>query len=358
MTQDKRTTTVEEWLAGLATTPDVYPQKLDLARDAVLALRVDVAVYRNASFLDDRILGPATRGSWLPLPRVLESAAAVRDPRPLNFILHTGHVGSTLLSRLLDDTGRVLSVREPLPMRTLAEAQGELGEPASLLSQPAFDALLEALLRLWSRGYDGTRAVVVKATSSAATLAPAILARRATTRAVYLNLRAEPALATLLAGQNTRVDLRGHGPQRIRRLRARLACTLAPLHAMSAGELAAMSWLAESLCRQDLLERHAASVLDVDFDALLADVPGQLGRVTRHFGLAVDAEELARIAAGPALSRYSKAPEHDYGPALRAQLLAGARQHAGEEIRRGLAWLEGVGRAETAVARLLDGPRA
>ena len=124
----------------------------------------------------------------------------------------------------------------------------------TLLSPARFGELLEAQIRLWSRGYADTRAVVLKATSSASRLAPEILERRRGSRAIYLSLRAEPAIATLLAGRNSPVDLRGHGSVRMRRLRARIRATLSPLHALSPGELAAMSWLAESLCRRDMLQ--------------------------------------------------------------------------------------------------------
>ncbi len=154
--------------------------------------------------------------------------------RPLHFIFHTGHVGSTLVSRLLDETGQVLSLREPLPLRTLAEAHDVLHAPESLLGPQQFDRLLETLLRLWRRGYAATRAVVVKATSSAARLAPVLLERSAGSRAIYLNLRAEPALATLLAGANSLIDLRGHGAERLKRLSARIGSrNRAALHALA-----------------------------------------------------------------------------------------------------------------------------
>ena len=40
-------------------------QALDLAGQRVLVIRMDANTYRAASFLDDRILGPDTRGAWL-----------------------------------------------------------------------------------------------------------------------------------------------------------------------------------------------------------------------------------------------------------------------------------------------------
>jgi hypothetical protein len=64
-----------------------------------------------------------------------------------------------------------VGLREPLPLRTLADAHDALGSAESLLAEPQFDSLLDMFLRLWGRGYASTRAVVVKATSSAGRLA-------------------------------------------------------------------------------------------------------------------------------------------------------------------------------------------
>ena len=258
------------------------------------------------------------------------------------------------MSRLLDETGQVLSLREPLPLRTLSEAQDVLHAPESLLAPQQFEGLLDTLLRLWRRGYAATRAVVIKATSSAARLAPVLLERSATSRAIYLNLRAEPALATLLAGANSLIDLRGHGAERLKRLSARIGAGIAPLYTLSPGELAAMSWLAESLTGREALERFADRVIPVDFDDFLADVAGSMQRVLVHFELPAGAAQLAQLAASPVLARYSKALEHDYGPALRNQILADARRVHRDEIETGMRWLERLAGSERAVARALD----
>ena len=165
MTMENRNPIGNELWGRLPVSPDAYPQKLDFIRSAVLFVKIDAGAYRSASFLDDRILAPSTQGAWFPMARVAEAALRIANLRPLHFIFHTGHVGSTLVSRLLDETGLVLPLREPLPLRSLAEAHDELGRPESLLSESQFGAALEMNLRLWARGYEWTRAVVVKATS-------------------------------------------------------------------------------------------------------------------------------------------------------------------------------------------------
>lgn len=346
-------TSADEWLARLPDSPDSYPQKLDLVRDCFLLIQFGEDAYRAASFLDDRILGPASRGVWLSIDRVAARAQLSGNTRPLHFIFHTGHVGSTLVSRLLDETGVVLSLREPLPLRALAEAHDTLQRPESLLGQSRFDLLLDTLMRLWSRGYAATRCVVVKATSSAARLAPVVLDRYQNSHAIYLGLQAEPALATLLAGQNSPIDLRGHAAERMRRLHAWIQTPLTPIHGLSLGELAAMSWLTESLTQRETLERHPGRVLGVDFDRFLADLPAGLQRLLTHLSLPADHDAVDRLTRSSVLTRYSKAPEHPYGPALRATILDQARRIHREELARGMRWLEQIAKTEDVAAAVL-----
>ncbi len=346
----------DDLLARLPATPDAYPQKLDLNSEKVLLVRLDAATYRAASFLDDRILSPAVQGAWLPLGEIAQASRRVTNGLPVHFIFHTGHVGSTLVSRLLDETGAVLSLREPLPLRTLADAHDVLGQIDSLWSNVQFDLALAMFLRLWGRGYRPTASVVVKATSSAGRLATPILSAREATRAIYMNLRAEPYLATLLAGQNSPVDLRGHGPGRMRRLQARIGDTLlAPLHTLSIGELAAMSWLAESWTQWDAVREFVGRVIALDFEAFLADVGGGMARILGHFGLPGAAGYLSEVGRSPVLQRYSKAPEFGYTPTVRAEVLRDSRRQHRDEIRKGIDWLEGCAKSDSAIAGVISG---
>lgn len=321
----------------------LYPFKLDLVRSRVLRIEMDKAAFRAASFLDERILSPATKGGWIALADLEAATASARHVQPLHFIFHTGHVGSTLVSRLLDETGCVQPLREPLPLRTLAAVQDALADASPLLDHARFEALVALFVRLWRGAATGTDSVIVKATSSAARIAPALLGSAADARAIYLNLRAEPYLATLLAGENSPIDLRGHAPERLRRLAAQLAAPLPPIEALSLGELAALSWLAETTTQRAVLARHPGRVLPVDFEAFLADVAGHLRAILAHFGLPADAATIAVMLRSPVLSRYSKAPEHPYDPALRAAVLDDSRRRHGAQILLGLRLLERLG---------------
>ena len=144
----------------------------------------------------------------------------------------------------------------------------------------------------------------------------------------------------------------------MRRRLAGRSLPVGPLHALSPGELAALGWLAGSLARHDAVAAHGPRVLAVDFDAFLADVPGQLGRVAAHFGLALDPAALAAASASPVLGQYSKAPQLPFPPGERAARLAGSRRDNRAEIARGLAWLERLGAADAGIGVLLAAERA
>jgi hypothetical protein len=344
---------VERLSAEIAQGAALFAQKRDGLRESLFFVRLSEADYRAASFLDDRILTVQRQSGWMPEVPVRAALARGADARPLHFIFHTGHVGSTLLSRLLDELDGVLPLREPLTLRTLAETHDRARELDALVGEAGLATQFETNLQLWSRGFASTRAVVLKATSSTGRIAPALLAAAPQARAVYLNAAPETYLATLLAGENSPIDLRGMGGERILRLARIAGPPDRALHALSLGELAAMTWLAERLAQQAALAAAPGRVLALDIDAFLA-APGEtVANVAAHFGLACGRAKAAAIAQSPALTRYAKAPEHAYSPALRAEILADARRHFADEIRKGLVWLDAYARAHPIAAAAL-----
>jgi hypothetical protein len=338
---------LEQVRDGLPGDPTIFPQNLDFTREAILFLRLDRGALASASFLDDRILTPQSQGRWVRFNELAPWMEGAAPQRPLHFIFHSGHVGSTLVSRLLDEAG-AFGLREPLPLRVLASAA----------DKPTHGAQLENLLRwftiLWSRGFSDTKTIVLKATSSAQRLAPSLLQHAPNARAIAMNLKAEPYLATLLAGENSHIDLNGHGPERHRRLARLAAAPPAPLVAMSLGEIAALTWLVETLTQADAKQTFGERILQLDFDAFLDDPGGAMRRVCVHFGLTVPDSFFAEAPDSPVLQRYSKAPEHAYTPALRAHILAQSRTTNAAEISRGMAWLEAFARHSPAAAAALS----
>lgn len=335
-------------VAGSTDESVVYPFAIDPARGAAFTLPMTLRDFRAASFLDERLLEGRSGGNWLAREQWTTLAEAI-EPQPLHFIFHIGHAGSTLISRLLDETGVVLGLREPLALRQLAEA---FDFAAGGRETQRLEQMLDLLLRLWAQSRGGTTHTILKATSSAARLAPQLLTQRPEARALYLYLDAETYLATLLGGANSAQDLNAHGPERLFRLRRNLRDDTLP-QPQSLGELAAMSFLTETMTRKAVTAAFGPCVLPLDFHAFLQDRGHHIARILHHFGLDVSADTAAALANSATFQHYSKAPEQHYSPEQRAQILARAGTDFADEIMRGKNWLERMASRHEAANRAM-----
>lgn len=322
----------------LASSPEHYPHRLDAVNEAVHFIRLTADQYRAASFLDDRVLSPATTGTWIRLEEI--EAASTHLPEQLGFIFHQGHVGSTLLSRMLDAAGAFHGVREPSALTLLSHMAQQLDRPESLWSAETFERRLGLFLRLWSRPAAAGQMAVVKATSWASELAEAIVSRPSRPRAVLLKVPAESYLAGVLASPGGLSDVRGSAAQAMARLHGRLGETPWTLHAMSLGERVAMVWVCEMLALEAAWRAAPDRTLWLNFEALLRDPASCLGEVAAHLGRPLDANAIAGVINGPTMSRYSKQPEHPFDPGLRRKVLAQSRLVNAAELAAGQRWLD------------------
>ncbi|HEY5805536.1 MAG TPA: hypothetical protein VIT90_17805 [Lysobacter sp.] len=316
--------------------PRYLPFKLDLVGRRVLWLRLDAAQRHEAAFLDERAIPANADGGWLSIDAML---GRVDEPAtPADAIFHIGHCGSTLLSRLLDSWPQVQGLREPLPLRTLADAWPDRG-PQSPLSPAQASQLLRALWSRWSQPLPPESHSVVKATSSCNGLIDPLLEQQPAMRAVLLDMPLQPWLATLLKSPASVFDAASAAGGRLRDLHARGFADGVALAALSPPQQCAMGWLAERV-RFDAAANgnHRARVLRVDFEALLAQPREQLLRVAGH--LSLDPSNLDVVMQSPAWSRYSKAQSHGYSRDDRGHDLALAMQRHGAEIAEGEAWVE------------------
>ena len=105
-------------------------QALDPAAGMVRLVAMGREAYRAASFLDDRLLQQPVDAQIVPWPNVEDamSGALRHDAR---WIFHIGHVGSTLISRLLGEID--LLVNELATDVGLLGQSGDADSPAERL---------------------------------------------------------------------------------------------------------------------------------------------------------------------------------------------------------------------------------
>jgi len=312
-------------------------QALDANGAVVRLIEMTAAAYRAASFLDDRMLQGPVVIETRPFAEVAAviPAGARSDAR---WIFHIGHVGSTLVSRLLGELDGVLAVREPRILRDLAA-----------MPEDRRRGIMADVGKLLSRTFADDQAALVKATSFVSEIAAGLVPPGE--RALFLTADPRTYIATILAGENSLKELAALAGIRAQRMSGRVA-GLVP--GSSAPRLAAAAWA----CEMTALEAAADAMTDrrllwADFDVLLEDIETALHRIAEFFGFEAPAESVAAIARGPLMSRYSKALEFDYSPTLRRQLIDQEIGAQGREIDDALAMLERSAQVSPLLARAL-----
>lgn len=308
--------------------PAWFPFQRDGAES--LWVRLDEPAYRAASFLDQRLLSKGYEQTSCPM-KIAHSAAAGLAPRS-HYVFHTGHVGSTLISRLVGAHEKLFSLREPPLLRTLAQKD----------PREENDLDLRSVLALLSRTWRPTQRAVVKATSFVSELAGEILATDSEAKAILMFADPLSYMRGILGGPNSRVESKHLAPSRLRRLAKRLSGESWRPDPRSEGEHVAMTWLSEMTALWAAAEQHRSRVMWVNFDAFLTQPAGVLGGVFQALGVAAAAGEMEALARGPLMRQYSKAPEYAYDAALRREVQLSADAEHGTEIRRGMQWLERV----------------
>ncbi len=277
---------------------------------------------------------PARLVRWPDLAEIVDAR------RDLQFVFHIGHVGSTLLARLLGEVPGLFALREPMVLRTLAAL--DVSERATLL--PTVTALL-------SRTFRPSDRALVKATSFVSEIAAELVP--AGSRALMMYAKLPNYICGILAGEASRRELAALHPSRAARLAARVP-GLNSAQATGEARRAALAWA----CEMTSLEVAAAAlppdaVAWLDFDRFLADPARLLGEAARFFGAALPASDAEALAAGPLMGRYSKAPEHEYSAALRQALLRQTAAERRDEIADALGWLAAAAPASPLLAQAL-----
>jgi hypothetical protein len=329
----------------------VHFQQLDLIRDGVMLVRYSGAELAAASFLDERALNADTPRAQVSWDQATERMAACCERTPAHFIFHVGNCGSTLLSRLMAETG-IVGLREPLPLRSLGEIHSLIGAPYNRWSERTFRERLALVLESYHRG-TGPRAV--KASSFCNDLATAIVGSGPEIRATICCVTPAAYLANILSGANSRISIAALAPMRHRRLGVRVGGGLEPLYEMTMADMVAMSWACEAAALAELAGGPLGDRLRVvDFDAFLEDVPGSLVRLVERIDPSIPAEAIQKAGHSPLLGRYSKALDYEFSPEARRQRLREATATAGDEIHSGLRWLDSAGSRFPAVAAALE----
>jgi len=312
-------------------------QAIDPTAGVVRFIAMNRDSYRAASFLDDRMMQQPVDAQIVPWPEV-EDAVAGNMRTDARWIFHIGHVGSTLVSRLLGDLDGVLAIREPRLLRDLAMTPAEIRR-----------SYIVAVPKLISRTFAEDEFACVKATSFASEIAPELVPEGE--RALFMYATPRNYVASILAGENSVKELHALAAHRHERLTKR---GIALPGARNDADRAAAAWACEMTTLEEASERMAdCSIAWADFDSMLGNMAGELGRVADHFGFEAPAGLVEAIVSGPLMRRYSKDPNYEYTPKLRQDVIDQELRRQGRDIEGALAMLRAASEKSPLLARAL-----
>jgi len=313
-------------------------QALDPGGGNVRLIAMNRESYRAASFLDDRMLQQPVNAQILAWPDI-EQAITDELRCDARWIFHIGHVGSTLVSRLLGELEGVLAIREPQLLRDLALSPFEVRHQ-----------YISTVPRLMSRTFAADEIACVKATSFASEIAPQLVPPGE--RALFLFARPDHYIPSILAGENSVKELHALASSRAVRLQDRGVHLPSP---RNDAELAACAWATEMCALEAAAEEMADRAIEWwDFDASLRDMPDALARIASFFAFDAEKGPIASIANGPLMKRYSKALEYEYSPALRSDLIVDASRRHADDLRDALAMLVSAAEKSPLLAKALQ----
>lgn len=341
----------DELVAAIADDPAYYLYTVDVIPRRANVLPVTEATYRESIFLDNRIAIQDPQWIVAPLWETATRIVECSEKRGCHFIFHVGHCGSTMMSRLLQDFDNVLALREPLALRGVAAEVRQRGDEYAHTSAELCSKLHDFVYRMISRRFRAGQNVVVKGTSDVCNLAQGLLNMDAGNRALLMFLRLEEFLVVMLRNAARREETAHFCASRLQDLHSMGIEGIPPLHELSDGQRAAVSWMANmSWLSQASGER--AKLLE--FTAFLDQPAEELHAAARFLGLDVSQEASNRVVQGPVLGAYSKDPRSPYNPASRKAELAEAGRQFADEIAAARKWAEGVCRQAQELESLLD----
>lgn len=331
----------DPFLAGLRHDPDYLLQNLDFVNRRGLVVKITEPDYRNASFLDERIFTAHTQGAWFPLDDLQTATANTAISKPAGYILHVGHCGSTLISRLLAELPGNLPVREPVALLALGVVRRDLGQPGAPVGEADWLRYFDLATRTLARTYHASNRALIKVTSTAGNLIePLLVPTKEVPRLLCMYISLESLLALMLRTPDMRDSLRHDSPAwaiDFCRLTGRDDIHLVNL---SDAQQVAMKWLILMLLFTRAQSQYPQAVSLLDFEEFLRNSVVHLSATAMHFGLSSAPGQIERLLAGPLIQNYSKIPGQPFNPEQRTQELHEAHTRVCDEIRAGLQWAE------------------
>jgi hypothetical protein len=314
---------------ALLADPECYAHRYVEGDDSFRFIRLPRARHGEAAFLTDeylgetRVLGDVSAAQCLTLP----------NDEKLHFLFHSAFCGSTMLTRALDIPGIAMGMSEPVTLNDVVGFRRRRADPRAVARTA------DAAMRLLARPFAEGEAVVIKPSNVINSLAELLMMLRPSAKAVFLYAPLETFLVSVARkGLACRLWVRELLEGLILENAVELGFSSEDYFRLTDLQVAAVGWLAQHRSFARLAGKLGSDRLaSLDADLMLARPVEALVAVAQHYGLPINLDLAAGIAAGPTFTQHSKSGEA-YSSAKREADYAAIRAAHGDEISTVVAW--------------------
>ena len=324
-------------------TINLYPERVDFERLALVFCCMSRETYRRSSFLDHRIERAPGEGLMLPFNAVDEPLVLPATP-VTHAVFHSAFCCSTLLSRYIDALDHNLVLREPhalyeLLILRLMQGTGLLPDvPGERIA-----SLLSLVRYLLGRRADPRQPVVIKHTDGCNIAMSELLAYPQGSRGLFMWSTLERFLAAIFKLPQRREWIYTRLQELMVAWQRREGRLPVDPRSVLPHQAAALLWILQmENLEQALVTLPAGSLVTLDAQMFLADPVSVLQRVMCHFSAPIEQEQIERMLAGSDLGRHSKSAAESYDSVRREDDFHIARAKFAAEIDAAIAWAGNV----------------
>ena|GEM_PF-385346 len=328
-------------LENIFTTPDIYFYKMD-GQNAQFA-HMTAGHFQESIFLDMRIK-PASEGlAQVSLPNLMSvNQRAPMTRRPINFIFHIAHCGSTLLSRAFDRTDAALVYREPHALRQIGVEVAQT--PVYPGMAPVTKAKLAFALTMAQKRYMPNQPVIVKANVPVNLMLPEVMAGIPGSKGLLLYLPLEAYLLSILKSEANRSWIQGLCREIGWRFCRALNLDPAMIADLSIPQATGFVWLAQMKLFADALKAMPA-LKTLNAETFFKTPAPVLEALSAHFSVPLDRAYFDDLAAGDLFNRHAKDPGRVFDDEARRVELEMRKKALSGDLEEALAWTRPKARA-------------
>lgn len=317
--------------------PRWFPYAFDNEYNRLKFVRTNADALRNAPFLDERFFSPGLIYEDVDIDEIVDALPSGETDLP-PLIFHSAFCCSTLLASALDRQNRVLALKEPQIIMSLANAKRMMPRQNRTLDE--FRHRFDLVFNLIKRRFTPSERIVVKLTNSANNLLPDALNSTTTIVLIYASLE-DYLISVVKKGEDCRGFVRTQynifslDPCALAKIPARQAMTFTDL------QVAALVWHHQiEMFRTAARSKTAVSTLS-DMEFLNDNVSG-LKKAAAGLQIDISTKELKKIADSRLFNQHSKFADREMSYGQRAGEAAHIRNKYSQEIDATLRWAENI----------------